>query len=1277
MASVVLSEVGEAIGSEFGSYEFAGMTISGAQIGGAIGASVGTMIDASLMPAILRSGTRLADITIQSSTEGRAIPAVYGRVRLAGQIIWASRFSETSSTSGGKGMGGRSVETTAYAYSVSFAVGLCAGPVSRIARIWVDGNLLDPTLYTIRSYLGRDDQMPDPAIVAIEGAANAPAFRGLCYVVFEDMPLASFGNRIPQLQFEVIHTLALEDADALENRLTSVALIPGAGEFVYAPDVVQEDDGLGTSAPLNAHNASGGSDWSASLDELQGLAPNLAAVSLVVGWFGNDLRAGSCIVQPGVEEGVCRTVPETWSVDGTPRQSAYIVSRHDDRPAYGGTPSDDSVKAALADLKRRGLAVTFYPFVFMDIASGNALPNPYAAGVNGQPAYPWRGRITVSPAPDQSGTADQTAAAATQVNAFFANGYRRMVLHYARLCAEAGGVEAFLIGSELKGLTQARSDAATYPAVAALKQLAADVRAILPNAKLGYAADWSEFPPHQLGGGRLRFQLDPLWADPNIDFIGLDNYWPLADWREGGSDAASFAAIYDPAYLASNIQGGEDFDWYYASDSDRASGTRTPISDGLGKPFVWRAKDIRAWWSSLHYDRPNGAEPTTPTAWVAQSKPIRFTELGCPAVDKGANQPNVFHDPKSAESAFPYFSTGVRDDLIQRRALEAQLTFWRDPANNPVSTLYHAPMLETARTSVWCWDARPYPFFPTRSDLWGDGDNYPTGHWLNGRLGSVPLALLVRSLCHGVPCDVSALDGVVTGFAVTETMSVREALAALMAAYFFDAVESEGVLRFVPRGSSPPLGISEDNLVLAGTSTCGYQLLRAQEADLAARARLTYVDADTYDQAVAEARRLVVDSERVATANLPLVFDAGRAAAIADSMLQDGWVMREGASFALPPSLIALDPTDEVVLSLAGRAHRFRIIGIEDAAARTMRAVATDPSLYDAITGAARVGTSTAVLRPPGRPLVVFADLPLLTDDQNPSAPFAAAFADPWPGRIDIYKDYAATPSLSLTRPASIGETVSDFWSGPTDRWDRVNGLDLKLYRGTLQSVEDRAVFAGANAVAVQNGDGAWEIVQFSRAELVAPGQWHLSRLLRGRQASEHAMRSPLPAGARVVVLDVALKQIPFAESEARLSHSFTYGPSGRPVTETSFQTVSASFTAAGLIPPPPCHVRFGWNASGDLTLSWLRRDRAPAAAQLLRAETPQSDPTLFDLEILVNGAVVRSFSNVPQHSQVYTAAQQAADFPSGLPNPLIVRLYQRSSVLGRGRPKTENLYVR
>ena len=54
-----------------------------------------------------------------------------------------------------------------------------------------------------------------------------------------------------------------------------------------------------------------------------------------------------------------------------------------------------------------------------------------------------------------------------------------MVLHYAHLCAAAGGVDAFLIGSELIGLTHVRDSATTYPAVAALKTLAADVRTIL------------------------------------------------------------------------------------------------------------------------------------------------------------------------------------------------------------------------------------------------------------------------------------------------------------------------------------------------------------------------------------------------------------------------------------------------------------------------------------------------------------------------------------------------------------------------------------------------------------------------------------------------------------------------------------------------------------------------------------------------------------------------------------------------------------------------------
>lgn len=53
-------------------------------------------------------------------------------------------------------------------------------------------------------------------------------------------------------------------------------------------------------------------------------------------------------------------------------------------------------------------------------------------------------------------------------------GYRRMILHYAYLCELAGGVDAFLIGSELRGITQVRSgDAGPFPGVDHLRTLKA------------------------------------------------------------------------------------------------------------------------------------------------------------------------------------------------------------------------------------------------------------------------------------------------------------------------------------------------------------------------------------------------------------------------------------------------------------------------------------------------------------------------------------------------------------------------------------------------------------------------------------------------------------------------------------------------------------------------------------------------------------------------------------------------------------------------------------
>jgi len=1320
MASLVLSIAGSWIGGQIGGTVL-GMTA--ASIGATVGSAVGGIVDSYLLSSMQHStGPRLTDVSIQTSTEGAAIPRVDGYCRISGNVIWATRFKEKESTTGGKGFGGP--EVTNYSYSISVAVGLCEGVVPKLGRIWADGNLLDVSTCTIRFYHGTDSQTADPLIEEIEGAGNTPAYRGLCYLVFEDLELTAFGNRIPQFQVELVRSISSSHVDSLEYLLPSVNLIPGAGEFVYAPVAVTEDDRAGTTTQLNANNTAGVADYTASVDELQALVPNLKAVSLVVGWFGTDLRAGNCTVRPGVEQVVRNTYPENWTVNGVARANAYLVSLRDDRPAYGGTPTDECVVAAIADLKSRGLKITFYPFILMDVPAGNSLPNPYSnnAATAGQAAYPWRGRITVSPAPGYTGTVDKTSAGATQITAFFGTaaasnfavsgttvswtggsdwGYRRMILHYAKLCVAAGGVDAFLIGSELRGLTQSRSAAATYPAVAALKQLAADVKAIVGSTcKVGYAADWSEYNNHQTGdaASAVQFNLDPLWSDSSIDFIGIDNYMPLADWRDGIAHL-DYDSVNGPTsprdrdYLQRNIRGGEDYDWYYASQAARDAQTRTAIADATySKPWVWRAKDIWNWWSNFHYDRVSGTESGSHTAWVPQSKPIRFTELGCPAVDKGANEPNVFYDPKSSESALPYYSNGQRDDLMQRAFLEAHLNFWASPTNNPTSTVYSGTMVDTATIAAWCWDARPFPFFPLRSDLWGDTPNYELGHWLNGRVGCILLSDLVAEICDEskfFAYDVSDLAGLVTGFVRNTPMSARDQLTPLMAVYFFDGVETQGQIRFLMRGRPVAPAINAGDFVIDpdGNPDDAYNFARAQDDDLPVTSRITYIDAgNSYQNSTYTAKRLVGNSNKVMDNSVPLVMDRSQAVGVGDRLLQETWITRETGTFALAPRHLAYDPGDDLQVTAGGRLRRVRISQIDDTTSRAIQSVLTDPSIYEDLTGPARLSGGAGVTpAAPGRALAVFMDIPALTDTDfaRAWAPHIAVYADPWPGKLYVLK--SATDSnyqldTTITKASRVGTTMYDLYSGPTARWDRINSLYVQLYSGTLSSVDEITVLNGANAIAVQNADGGWEVLQFANAALVGDRQYLLSKLLRGQMGSEGEMRSPVAAGARVVVIDDTLTQASLAQSQISFPFSWMWGPSGKPLSDSSYQKTTYQFRGIGLRPYAPCHVRFSWNGTANLTISWKRRDRNPASDSWDQAEIPLTESNeAYDFEIL-NGtgtAVVRTFTSLSSATAVYSATQQTTDFGGTIPNPLIVKVYQLSPVFGRGQGVRESLWTR
>lgn len=209
MATLVLGAAGAALAGPWGA---------------AIGSMLGQSVDRDLFGQV-RQGPRLGDLSVQTSQYGTQISRIFGSMRVAGTVIWATDLQESGTVeSGGKG----GPDTVNYAYSASFAVALSSRAAMKVGRIWADGKLLrgaagDFKVRTnFRFYSGTEDQPADPLIASIEGLNCTTAFRGLAVAVFDQLQLASYGNRIPVITFELV-------ADAANVSLADVLSDMGPG----------------------------------------------------------------------------------------------------------------------------------------------------------------------------------------------------------------------------------------------------------------------------------------------------------------------------------------------------------------------------------------------------------------------------------------------------------------------------------------------------------------------------------------------------------------------------------------------------------------------------------------------------------------------------------------------------------------------------------------------------------------------------------------------------------------------------------------------------------------------------------------------------------------------------------------------------------------------------------------------------------------------------------------------------------------------------------------
>lgn len=1240
MASIILTSAASSVASSANSFlGLNSIPIFGSKIAGrlrsftsGIAKTVGAEVDGFLFGETEENrirGSRLNDLSVQTSTYGETIPLVFGRTRMAGNVIWSQDIKEipvttSSSTAGGKGGGGFGTTkktTTSFNYTATFAVAICEGEIDTLDRVWANSTLINISDYctSYEIHKGSNTQTCSAIIESFEGVDNTPAYKELAYIVFEDFDISSFGNRIPNLTFEVNkqHAASFDsESEKVEDLVKSINLIPGSGEFVYDTKIQTKINGYdlagkwiqtGPKETINANNANNQADVKVSLTEMQKTFPNLEWVSIICTWFADSLDISTATIKPKVEYKTGTiTEPDQWSVAGIARSAADEITKDGNgRPIYGGTPSDSSILNLITELQSMGYKIMFYPMIFMDMET-----------------KPWRGNMTGN---------------ASDVSDFFSrtSGYNDFINHYADLVKDK--VDAFIIGSEMKALTSIQDVDDSFPAVDEFVSLATTVKTTMgASTKISYAADWSEY--HSTNGW---FNMDPLWASSDIDFVGIDAYFPLTDEPQNG--------VYDLQKVIDGWTGGEGYDWYY-SDAERT--TKVTYPDG---EHAW--KNITYWWNNTHTNPDESG-----TSWTAGMKKIWFTEYGFPSVDGATNQPNVFFNPDSVDGGLPYHSKGYVDILAQKLGIEATLRKWKSSA-----------MIENK--FLWAWDARPYPFWPDLSSIWSDGSVWSKGHWVQGKLGISNLSSVIKTICERSGIDENDLDlaevsDVIEGYIVKNRSSGEKALSFVTEPNFIYMQENGIGINFLSKGNAQNIKVGYDELILDEKGR-SIKITSLGEQNLPEKIDLNYIDGKAgYLLGSQSAERDSKSGIKKEEFNLPVVMPKSKAKRIAERHLLDEWVNSKIYEFKLDRSKIYIEAGDNLELTDESDNTIYNLyvanVEIDRDGNLELTAINYEKSIYDDYyDDLLDADAKTEALKSVSETGFEILNLPLLSDDDEAKINIYAAaspLADKWSG-CAIYMSYNGEEGdyekvSDIEASATLGYTIEDLDSGSPYITDENSTFRVALISGELESkTEEEFLIQKSNYATI--GD---EIIKFQNATLVDDNTYEISGIVRGRFGTENKIDSHT-AGTRFVLLDEKLTKISLPLNYLSQDLSFkavSYGS----LTDNA-ETKTVTITGQNLKPYSVVNAVAVQDGSNDITINFDRRSRVFSGWNVPNPPLAEQQEK-YEIDVInSNEEIVRTIETSSSLA-IYTEAQQVEDFSSEI-SDIKANIYQISDLVGRG----------
>lgn len=1165
MAQLGLGAAGAVIG-----FVATGGNPMGAQIGFVVGSLAGGMIDRAMQKPI--QGPRLSDLSVSSSAYGNAIPEIQGTVRLAGNVIWSTGLLEDSKTTGGKG----APKQKLYNYKASFAASFCAGPAARVLRIWLDkklaydatasGEALGVKGLVWRFYPGSEVQLPDPSIVAKDGA-NAPAHRGLCYIVFDLVPLEVFGNRLPNIEAEIT-----TDAAEVDTTTTITNLAAADGNPFSSP----------------GHE----STWPA-VDWERRLALRAYQQSGTYGIGVSDISSG-------VETRV-KTVDEMHA--GT----AFSVLNHF-ATVVGISPNSHAYYAAYGVLRT--------PLVRID---------PYTLTVTGQ-------HLNGGASWSDDRVDQLTGCANIATTRILSEGDPRQIVLFTSIY----GFVRIIDGDTMESIWGMTGERSGQPA-------------ILDGPDFPFIGVQTYQSVNMVGGEQRLAETD-VWlltsGSPSASGTTDEKKPRLQRVRVGAIAGFNESLGQSPGILYETIA---------TLDAGTIHPNATVVSttglqyDPTDNCLVFVSRQITGTGDAYRLVK---VDETGALVWTTKI-------LADPGIPSG--QARLDGTIYAALGNATGQVIELRSGTVQTFSNSAPTTTYALDSETRSMVRLTAP-----RTMQRIFFGRATPNPVALQDV---------VTWLCGKAGLAEAEI-----------DVSLLSGTVRGF-VRGQEPIRDSLASLQAAYFFDVVEEDDVLRFRPRGGSAVASIAYADVLRREADQPAITIRQADDTELPRRLWVDYRDVgkDQQNNSMAWSRALsptvMVNSRQETRLNLSaLVLTASEAKTIAMRHLLASYAERFTIeSLGLTYQHLALNAADAVTLELSdGTTQRvvFRRGEIGADYTASVEAVFEDASVYTMeTTGSSGDGHVVQTVPSTYPTRLMWANLPLLDERDDAGGAglrfYAAAggYGEGWLGAaLFTSPDVATWERIATMRTAMVWGSALTALPAPGSAFvtDRTNTLRVSMRSGAddVEDVTELEMLNGANRALLIAGDGSAEMIAFADVTVNGDGTLTLSTLLRGQRGTEWACGLHAPGDLFVLVNEAfedlllplsALNAVRYARAVGRLDTFDAVVPIGRTV------------TGAAEKPFAPVSIAGSRDGSDNLTVTWERRTRIGGEWMDGTETVPLGeDSEAYEVDILDGGDVVRTITGLTSASASYSAANQTTDFGSAQA-AVAVNIYQISATVGRG----------